>query len=116
MPESRPDKLLLVWTSADRDVALRMVLMYAGNAQRRQWWGQVTLLIWGPSQPLVLTDAEVREEVTRMHADGVRVIACKACADSYGIASQLTDLGIEVFGTGPTLTDWLKSDCRVVTF
>ena len=108
--EQLPDKLLVVWTSADRDVALNMVLMYVQNAQ------QVTLLIWGPSQQLLLQDAEIGDKLTEMRQDGVRLIACRACADKYGIADNLTSRGIEVFGTGPTLTDWLKSDSRVISF
>jgi hypothetical protein len=116
MYEEQPDKLLVVWTSADREVALNMVLMYTSNAQRHQWWKQVTLLIWGPSQRLVLQDEEIREKIHTMQQTGVRLIACKACADSYGFSAALTDLGIEVFGTGPTLTDWLKSSNRVISF
>ena len=111
-----PEKLLVVWTSTDREVALNMVLMYTHNALLRQWWAQVTLLIWGPSQPLVLHDAEVREKIAQMGQDGVRLIACRACADQYGIADALSAIGIEVFGTGPTLTEWLKSDGKVITF
>ena len=116
MTEQPPDKLLVVWTSADRDVALNMVLMYAQNAQRNGWWQQVTLLIWGPSQQLLLQDAEIGDKLTEMRQDGVRLIACRGCADKYGIANDLTSRGIEVFGTGPTLTDWLKSDSRVISF
>jgi hypothetical protein len=116
MSELQPDKLLVVWTGADREVALNMVLMYAHNAQRHRWWGQVTLLIWGPSQSLVLRDAEVRGKLAEMQDAGVRLIACRSCADNYGIADGLSELGIEVFGTGPTLTDWLKSECKVITF
>lgn len=111
-----PDKLLVIWTSADRDVALNMVLMYVLNAQRNHWWEQVTLLIWGPSQLMVLHDAEVGEKITEIGRNGVRLLACRACADQYGIADELSARGIEVFGTGPTLTDWLKSDNSVISF
>lgn len=116
MNSKLPDKLLVVWTSADREVALNMVLMYVHNAQRHHWWEQVTLLIWGPSQSLVLHDDKVREKIAAMRQDGVRLIACRSCADNYGIADELSAQGIEVFGTGPTLTEWLKSDGRVISF
>lgn len=81
MNSTLPDKLLVVWTSADREVALNMVLMYAHNAQRHHWWEQVTLLIWGPSQQLVLQDAEVREKVAEMHGT--------ACACSPAAAARI---------------------------
>ena len=110
------DKLLVVWTSADREVALHMVLMYVYNAQLHHWWEQVTLLIWGPSQLLLLRDEEVAEKVHETGQAGVRLIACRGCSEQYGISDALAAHGIEVFGTGPTLTDWLKSDAKVVTF
>lgn len=108
--------LLIVWTSGDRDVALKMVFMYGGNAKRYEWWESVTLLVWGPSQKLLTEDDQLQEGLAGMLDVGVRAVACKACADSYGIAPQLEELGVEVFYTGEYLTDWLKSDAPVVTF
>lgn len=110
------NELLVVWTSGDPDVAVRMVLMYTANAKKHGWWEEVTLLVWGPSQKL-LTESEVLQEKLAETLDaGVRVLACKACADSYPVTEQLEDLGVEVFYTGEFLTDWIKSDGAVVTF
>ena len=115
-PNPRPDELLIVWTSGDRDVARNMVLMYAKNAQRLGWWREVNLLIWGPSQKLLTEDDELQMKLRVMLDLGVRVRACKACADNYQIAEELEDLGVEVFYSGEFLTNWLKSGKRVVTF
>lgn len=110
------NELLVVWTSGDPDVAVRMVLMYTANAKKHGWWEDVTLLVWGPSQKL-LTESEVLQEKLAETLDvGVRVVACKACADSYPVTEQLEDLGVEVFYTGEFLTDWIKSDGAVITF
>jgi hypothetical protein len=74
------------------------------------------MLVWGPSQKL-LTESEVLQEKLAETLDvGVRVVACKACADSYPVTEQLEDLGVEVFYTGEFLTDWIKSDGAVITF
>ena len=108
--------LLIVWTSGDRDVALRMVFMYAGNAKRHGWWQQVNLLVWGPSQELLVEDEAVQKRLAEMMDLGVRVIACKACADSYPVTNQLEELNVEVFYTGQFLTDWIKSGAPLVTF
>jgi hypothetical protein len=90
--------------------------MYTANAKKHGWWEEVTLLVWGPSQKL-LTESEVLQEKLAETLDaGVRVLACKACADSYPVTEQLEDLGVEVFYTGEFLTDWIKSDGAVVTF
>ena len=115
-PNNQPDDLLIVWTSGDRDVARNMVLMYAKNAKRLGWWQEINLLVWGPSQKLLTEDEELQMKLRVMIDLGVRIGACKACADSYQIAGDLEALGVEVFYSGEFLTNWLKSGKRVVTF
>lgn len=94
------NKLLVIWTSAEREVALNMVLMYVYNAKYNDWWQHITLLIWGPAQQLLLTATEVREKIVQISNTNVRLIACRACAENYEIVQELSALGIEVFGTG----------------
>lgn len=110
------DHLLIVWTSGDPDVAHKMVFMYAFNAQKNEWWDQVTLLIWGPSAKLSSEDKDIQESLKNMKEQGVELLACKGCADQYGVASKLEELGIEVKYTGTYLTDFIKSGKKVVTF
>jgi hypothetical protein len=110
------DELLVVWTSGDPDVALRMVFMYTANAKKHGWWEGVTLLVWGPSQKLLTESDVLQEKLAEMLDAGVRVVACKARADSYPVTEQLEALGVEVFYTGEFLTDWIKSDGAVITF
>ncbi|UCD25939.1 MAG: DsrE family protein [Gemmatimonadota bacterium] len=109
-------KLGVVWTSGDRDVALKMVFMYTLNAKRRSWFDDVRLVVWGPSAKLLSVDEELQEEVARMKEAGVELVACKACSDSYGISEELEALGVEVKYMGVELSDMLKQDWKVVTF
>ena len=88
--------LAVVWTSGDRDVALKMVFMYTLNAKRRGWANEVELIVWGPSSKLVSHDVELQEEIAAMRDAGVVLKACKACSDSYGVSDKLQELGIEV--------------------
>jgi hypothetical protein len=115
MNKAEPDKLLILWTTSERDVVLKMMTMYASNSRKNEWWKHVSLLLWGPSQKLFLDDEEVQSQVLGLQAAGVRLMACVSCADQYGITSALREKGLEVFGMGPVLTNWLKSDSRVVT-
>jgi hypothetical protein len=103
------ESLLILWTSGDRDAALHMTLMYGLNSRLMDWWQEVTLLVWGPSQSLVVEDAEVQEKVSEMKLAGVRVVACRKCAEERGVGDRLTQLGYEVFYAGEFLTDWIKS-------
>lgn len=117
MNEESPDNhLLIVWTSGDPEVAHKMVFMYAYNAQKNGWWDQVTLLVWGPSSKLSSEDPEIQETLKKMKEEGVELLACKGCADKYGVSPKLESLGIEVKYTGTYLTDFIKSGKKVITF
>ncbi|UCG87138.1 MAG: DsrE family protein [Gemmatimonadota bacterium] len=112
----QPTQLGVVWTSGDRDVALKMVFMYTLNAKNRGWFDEVRLVVWGPSAKLLSVDEELQQEVARMADAGVELVACKACADSYGVSEKLGQLGVEVKYMGMPLSDMLKGDWEVVTF
>jgi len=109
-------KLGVVWTSGDRDVALKMVFMYTLNAKSRNWFDEVRLVVWGPSAKLLSVDEELQQEIARMKDAGIELVACKACADSYGVSEKLEQLGVEVKYMGVPLSNMLKQDWKVVTF
>ena len=109
-------KLGVVWTSGDRDVALKMVFMYTLNAKSRNWFDEVRLVVWGPSAKLLSVDEELQQEIAKMKDAGIELVACKACADSYGVSDKLEQLGVEVKYMGVPLSNMLKQDWKVVTF
>jgi len=111
-----PDKLYVLWTSGDREVALKMVFMYARNAKVRGWWEEVALIVWGPSAALLSRDDELRREVAEMREAGVELLACRACSDAYGVTEKLEAQGVSVIYMGEPLTDLLKRGARLVTF
>ena len=110
------EKLVVVWTSSDRDVAIKMVFMYTFNAKKNGWWKDITLLVWGPSAKLLTEDKELQDYLKKMQEIGVHTIACKGCADLYGIADKLDNLGITVRYTGVELTNYIKENRHVITF
>ena len=109
-------KQLIVWTSADRDVALKMVFMYTYNCKMRGWMDQVRLLVWGPSGKLLTEDEELQKSLATLKAEGVELYACKGCADLYGISDKLAALDINVMYTGTMLADAQKDGWHVLTF
>ncbi|WP_242975997.1 DsrE family protein [Desulfosporosinus sp. FKB] len=110
------NELVVLWTSADREVALKMVFMYTFNAKTKGWWEDVCLIVWGPSSKLLSEDQELQAYMAKMIEAGVEVVACKACTDSYGITNTLEKLGIEVKYMGQPLTNILKRDAKLITF
>lgn len=110
------NKLVVLWTSGDREVAINMVFMYTLNSKRRKWWEDVCLIVWGPSSKLLAEDTELQDYITKIREAGVDLVACKACADNYGVSESLEKLGIEVRYMGEPLTQLLKEDHKIITF
>lgn len=108
------NSLVVLWTSGDKEVAKNMVFMYALNAQKRGWWEDVRLIVWGPSSNLLSQDEDLQETVKEMIDEGVRVEACRACAENYGVSEDLEDLGIDVKYMGEPLSDYLKEGRNVL--
>ena len=109
------DKLVILWTSGDRDVALKMVFMYTYNAKKNNWWDDITLVVWGPSAKLLTEDEELQEQLQRIIDAGVSVRACKGCADQYGVSDKLEELGITVLYIGKEFTDYIRQGRSVLT-
>jgi hypothetical protein len=111
-----PSRLAVVWTSGDPEVAKRVCFMYTLNAKKQKWFDEVTLIVWGPSAKLLSENKDLQSEVKAMLDAGVKVQACLACADSYGVTEPLRRLGIDVRYMGKPLTDMLKQGWKVLTF
>jgi hypothetical protein len=110
------DKLAVLWTSGDIDVAERVCLMYTHTAKQQGWFNEVVLIVWGPSAKLLAENEHLQKEVRAMAADGVKLQACIVCANSYGVADKLKSMGIEVIGMGVPLTNYMKTGWHVLTF
>lgn len=112
-----PQRLAVLWTSGDPEVAHRVAFMYTQAAASQQWFDEIQLIVWGPSARLLAADKDLQAAVQNMKASGVDVKACVVCADSYGVADQLRAMDLEVKGMGRPLTDLLQDDSwQVLTF
>ena len=115
-PEVDSDKLVMLWISDDIDAAEKMAFMYAHTAKRNGWFKEVTVVIWGPSAKLISENEKLQEKLKAMQADGVKIEACVACARQYGVDGILRELGYDVKGMGTHLTNYLKSDAKIISF
>jgi hypothetical protein len=109
------EKLVVLWTSGDREVALKMAFMYTYNAKKYGWWKDITLVVWGPSAKLLTEDKELQEYMQRIMDVGVEVRACKGCSDQYGVSEKLEALGITVLYIGKEFTDYIQQGRNVLT-
>jgi hypothetical protein len=109
------NELYILWTSDNAITAEKMVFLYGHNALKNRWWEQVTVIIWGASSVLAAENSDIQAKIKDMITDGVKFIACKACADSLGVSEKLSSFGVEVFYTGETLTQILKEKKNLLT-
>lgn len=108
-------KLLILWTSADIEVAKKMVLLYSSVILPRKYWDEAHLMVWGPSAKLLAENAELQEMLQRVLETGVKASACVVCSDDYGVTEQLKALGVEPTHTGEFLTEALQQNWKVIT-
>jgi hypothetical protein len=92
-----------------------MINMYAVNSLKHNWWEEVTVIIWGASTKLAGTDVQVQLEIMEMIQQGIKVEACKACADICEVSDKFEKLGIRVRYMGASLTEILKSNKKLLT-
>lgn len=110
------DTLVVLWTSAEKAQAIDMILWYTSYAKSQDWWKEIVIISWGPSNNLIAEDEEVQRKIKEMLANGVKFLACKGCADKNNIAQPLIDLGVEVIYVGGELTAYLKGGYPMLTF
>lgn len=109
-------KIFVILSSADRDVALEVGLVYPLNAAKNGWMEEVKLIIFGPSEKLAAYDTQVQEKIREVQSTGVEVLACKWCADRMKVTDTLEKAGIKVVYVGPVISDLIKGGWASLTF
>jgi len=113
--EDNSNKLAVLWTSGDVDVAEKMCFMYTYNAKKQGWFDEVVLIVWGPSAKLLSENKNLQDYVKKMKEAGVIVEACIACARMYNVDKDLAEMGIDVKGMGTPLTKYLKDGWKTLS-
>ena len=112
--EDNSNKLAVLWTSGDPDVAEKMCFMYTYNAKKQGWFDEVVLIVWGPSAKLLSENKMLQDYVKKMQDAGVKVEACLYCAKMYNVNKNLAEMGIDVKGMGVPLSDYLKEGWKTL--
>ena len=108
-------KLYILWTNGDPITSEKMVNLYAKNSLIHGWWEEVTLIVWGKPSQLIAENKKIQEQIKENIEAGVKVSACKACAEQLGVSEKLEELGIEIRYWGEPLTEILKDDEKLIT-
>ena len=107
--------LHILWTSPNPVTAENMVLMYSRNAMLNRWWDNVTVIIWGDSQNLVLENEAVYEKMKIAKMAGVEFSACISCAVNLGLTEKLQAHEIELIRWGENLSLLMQNDRHLLT-
>ena len=113
---SKNETLVVLWTTADKEVFTKVVFPYVSNSKKYNWWSKEILIIWGPSAKLCAQDRQIHKHINKLIKNGIVLKTCKWCSDQYGVSSVLDSLGVDVEYMGEPLTDYLKSGYKVLTF
>lgn len=110
------NKLLILWSTEEIEVAKQMVLLYSSVILPRNYWDEAILMIWGPSARLLSINTPLQDKVKEIAQTGVKLQACIVCAQEYDVCDLLEDLGVELIHTGEVLTQALQSDWKTLSF
>ena len=100
------DKLLVIIATGDREKALTG-LMYAKNAVKRGWLGDVKVVYFGPSEQLMCSDPEVADAAIEVAGLG-ESYACKAISDRETISDRISEMGVRVEYVGSIISEHIK--------
>jgi hypothetical protein len=109
-------KLHLLWTTGEKEVAMKVIFPYLINAKANGWWDEINLIIWGPSAKLTSEDKDIQKQLQDVVDSGITVEACLACTDAYRVTDNLLKLSVTIRYMGAPFTEYLNSHDKVITF
>jgi len=110
------NRLLIVWSTEEVEVAKKMILLYGSVILPRGYWDEAHLMVWGPSARVLAENSELQSMLKTVQESGVETSVCVVCSDDYGVTEKLKRVGITPEHTGERLTHALQNDWKVITF
>jgi hypothetical protein len=102
------DKLLVIIATGERAKAQAGV-MYALNAVKHAWLGEVKLYFFGPAEGLLLDDEDLQVMVHDFRQLEGEPVACRFLADRDGQSEGLRELGVQVQYVGPPISELIRA-------
>ena len=109
------DTLYILWTTRDAITAEYMLMLYATNAQKKQWFDQVHIIIWGASAKLIAENKHIQDLILDAQKAGVIFQGCIHCATSLDVVNILERLNITLLPAGIPLTEIIKNQKYLIT-
>ena len=75
--------LYILWTNDNEITAEHMVMMYSKNAILRDWWKNVTVIIWGATSKLVAENTNIQNLIKEGQEAGVEFTSSGFIPDTF---------------------------------
>ena len=99
-------KVLVIIATGEKEKALAG-LMYASNALKFGWLEDLKVVLFGPSERLIVQDEQVWKEAKYI-SEMIGILACKAVSDEYDSSKELEKRGVKVEYVGGIISDFIK--------
>ncbi len=109
------NELYILWHSDNFITAEKLVFKYAMNCRLHGWFNQVTIIIWGASSQLAIRNPYIQKLIKESMDHGIKVSACKACADELESTDALAELGVELRYWGKPLSELLQNKKKILS-
>ena len=109
-------KVFVVLSSADKEVALEVGIVYPLNAARYKWLDEVKVILFGPSEKTAAYSPEIQQRLKELQEAGVEVLVCKWCADRMKVTDIFEQAGIKVVYVGPIMSQLIRDGWAALTF
>lgn len=107
--------LHILWTNDNPITSEKMICMYARNAMLNKWWDAITVILWGATVQYAATDESIQRHLAELMKEGVKLSACRSCAEQLGLEDKIRELNIELKYWGEPLTELLKGNEKLIT-
>lgn len=109
------NELNVLWTNGDPVTSEHFLLLYTINAQKRGWFDQLNIIVWGSPAKLIAENINIQDLVKEAMKVGINIKGCLHCARELGVDKTLAAIGIKLEYMGDPLTELIKGDHKLIT-
>lgn len=102
-------KVMVILANGDPDV-LRSGLEFSYNATSKEWFEDIKIILFGPSEETILNDPDCLERANDIMGLQKDVTACKWVSDNSGVSTQLHETGFKVESVGVLVSSAINDD------
>ena len=101
-------KLCIIVSSGEKGV-IKTALQYARRTVTESFMEDTKLFLFGPSEDVIAYDTELQSFVKSfMQETGRDILACRWCAEDYGVSGKLEEMNVKVDFIGEQVSQTIR--------